>query len=59
MQQVRQKIELEGGNDVLLRSLLREQSEADEAQKKAKATMAKANAMEQQGNDDDEYTGVD
>ena len=59
VQQVRQKIELEGGNDVLLRSLLREQSEADEAQKKAKATMAKANAMEQQGNDDDEYTGVD
>ena len=59
VQQVRQKIELEGGNDVLLRSLLREQSEADEAQKKAKATMAKANAMEQQGTDDDEYTGVD
>jgi len=36
---------------VLLRSLLREQSEADEASKKAKATMAKAHAMEQQAHD--------
>ena len=48
VQTVRTKIEEEGGNDVLLRSLLREQKEAMEAQENAQMKINKANVLEQE-----------